>query len=237
MPYHDGELEAQRRAGVSELARRVGRIIHPTIDGFAADFLEAQPMLVVASTTKSGAVHASLLTGSRGFAQATGDSTIAIRPSGGHRDLVFADLAESNFFALLAIDFAARRRLRANGRAVVEDGTIVLSTSEVYGNCPQYLASANRFFIATLHPEAGADISHRGGPPGFVRVDGDRISWPDFAGNNMFNTIGNLLVNPRCGLLFVDFDRGGSLQIEGRASVRFEGGREVEVAVERVLGR
>lgn len=233
MPFHEGELEAQRRAGVTDLARRVGRIMQPTIDGLIADFLEAQPMIVVATTTKNGAVHASLLTGAPGFARASDESTIEIRPAGGHRDLVFADLAESDYFALLAIDFATRRRIRANGRARVMDGALVLSTAEVYGNCPQYIATApspeRTFFIATLHPGVGADVSHRGGPAGFVRVEANRVSWPDLPGNNMFNTIGNLLVNPRCGLLFVDFDRGTSRQIEGRATVHWDGGRRVEV--------
>jgi hypothetical protein len=46
------------------------------------------------------------------------------------------------------------------------------------------------------------------------------LSWPDYPGNNMFNSLGNLLVNPRCGLLFVDFERAAALQLLGRAEVR-----------------
>jgi predicted pyridoxine 5'-phosphate oxidase superfamily flavin-nucleotide-binding protein len=229
MPFHSGELEAQRRAGVDDLARRVGRIIQPAITAAAADFLAAQAMIITATTNRSGAVHASALIGPRGFAHAINDSTIEIGATGGHRDLVLRDLAESDKLGLLAIDFANRRRLRANGRASVAGNSIVMSTAEVYGNCPQYLESAERFFIATVNPDGEADVSHRGGPAGFVHVDGDRIWWPDFPGNNMFNTLGNLLVNPRCGLLFAD------RQIEGRATVVWEGERRVEVVVERVL--
>ncbi|WP_255468216.1 pyridoxamine 5'-phosphate oxidase family protein [Achromobacter sp. UMC71] len=71
--------------------------------------------------------------------------------------------------------------------------------------------------------EAGAarrvDVSHRGGKPGFVRVDGDTLTIPDFSGNRFFNTLGNLMVNPRAGLLFIDFERGDVLQVSGRAEV------------------
>ena len=63
------------------------------------------------------------------------------------------------------------------------------------------------------------DVSHRGGKPGFVRVDGDTLTIPDFSGNRFFNTLGNLIVNPRAGLLFIDFERGDVLQVSGRAEV------------------
>jgi predicted pyridoxine 5'-phosphate oxidase superfamily flavin-nucleotide-binding protein len=83
-----------------------------------------------------------------------------------------------------------------------------------------WIANTDTFFIGTFHPQAGADASHRGGFPGFVRVTaGDQISFPDYPGNAMFNTLGNLRVNPRAGLLFVDFTTGDVLQLTGRARV------------------
>ncbi len=79
---------------------------------------------------------------------------------------------------------------------------------------------ADTFFIASRHPTHGADASHRGGKPGFVKVTApDRISFPDYSGNKMFNTLGNIAVNPAVGLLFVDFESGRALQVSGRASV------------------
>jgi len=63
------------------------------------------------------------------------------------------------------------------------------------------------------------DVSHRGGRPGFVKVEGNRLIIPDYAGNLHFNTLGNLLVNPRAGLLFIDFSNGNVLQLCGRAEV------------------
>lgn len=66
------------------------------------------------------------------------------------------------------------------------------------------------------------DASHRGGKPGFVRVEGNRLSIPDFAGNLHFNTLGNLLLNPRVGLVFVDFASGDVLQLTGRVTLDFD---------------
>jgi uncharacterized protein len=82
------------------------------------------------------------------------------------------------------------------------------------------IANADTFFIGTFHPEAGADASHRGGFPGFVEVTAaDQVRFPDYPGNTMFNTLGNLRVQPRAGLLFVDFATGDGLQLTGRARV------------------
>lgn len=92
----------------------------------------------------------------------------------------------------------------------------------------QWIESADTFFIASGyrgegdHPAYGMDASHRGGERGFVRMADERtLVFPDYAGNNLFNTVGNLLVDPRAGLLFVDFEQGNLLQLTGRASVDF----------------
>ncbi|NPC58868.1 pyridoxamine 5'-phosphate oxidase family protein [Caenimonas soli] len=94
------------------------------------------------------------------------------------------------------------------------------------------LARADTFFIATAHPLAarsdspafGVDVSHRGGKPGFVRADADsRLTVPDFIGNFFFNTLGNLAVNPRCGLLFMDFASGDLLYLAARGEVVTDG--------------
>jgi uncharacterized protein len=76
----------------------------------------------------------------------------------------------------------------------------------------------------------GADISHRGGRPGFVRVDGDVLTIPDFRGNRYFNTLGNLIVEPRASLLFVDFETGDLLQLQGWAKVDWKAVAEEQIA-------
>ena len=85
---------------------------------------------------------------------------------------------------------------------------------------------ADTFFIATgfrgegEDPTFGMDASHRGGAPGFVQASSPReLVFPDYAGNNHFNTLGNLVMDPRAGLLFVDFERGDLLQLTGRARI------------------
>ncbi|MEC4720610.1 pyridoxamine 5'-phosphate oxidase family protein [Noviherbaspirillum sp. CPCC 100848] len=94
---------------------------------------------------------------------------------------------------------------------------------------------SDTFFIATASNAAsgaaddsayGADVSHRGGRPGFVAVDADgSLCWPDFIGNNFFNTIGNLVADGRAGLLFIDFEQGDILQMSGRGTVEWAGER------------
>jgi ferredoxin-NADP reductase/predicted pyridoxine 5'-phosphate oxidase superfamily flavin-nucleotide-binding protein len=85
------------------------------------------------------------------------------------------------------------------------------------------IEAADTFFVASYVDEKGerqVDASHRGGKPGFVRIDDDgTLTIPDFAGNFHFNTLGNFLINPRAGLLFVDFETGDILQLTGTAQV------------------
>ncbi|MGF6572850.1 ferredoxin-NADP reductase/predicted pyridoxine 5'-phosphate oxidase superfamily flavin-nucleotide-binding protein [Paraburkholderia sp. GAS333] len=92
------------------------------------------------------------------------------------------------------------------------------------------LAKADTFFIASANLEEdaqlarGVDVSHRGGAPGFVRVDdANTLTTPDYSGNNFFNTIGNLIHDPRAGLLLIDFATGDLLNLAVRAEVIWEG--------------
>jgi predicted pyridoxine 5'-phosphate oxidase superfamily flavin-nucleotide-binding protein len=98
------------------------------------------------------------------------------------------------------------------------------------------IGSADTLFIATAYPNEvaegdeadasshGVDVSHRGGRPGFVRIDGDDVlTVPDFNGNRFFNTLGNLAVHPRAGLLFIDFDSGELLHVAVTAEIVWNG--------------
>ena len=132
-------------------------------------------------------------------------------------------------------------------------GGIEIAAREVYANCPKYIhprivrlpeaagapsvargdrlspeqaawvSTTDTLFLATRHATAGADVSHRGGEPGFVRVpDPARVLIPDYSGNMMFNTLGNLAADPRAGLLLVDFDSGRTLQVTGTARIHWD---------------
>ncbi|MBP2232767.1 putative pyridoxine 5'-phosphate oxidase superfamily flavin-nucleotide-binding protein [Azospirillum agricola] len=87
------------------------------------------------------------------------------------------------------------------------------------------IAEADTVFVAsssTPGVEGGFDVSHRGGPAGFIRIDGDRLTVPDYSGNRYFNTLGNFLVNPQAGLLIVDFATGDALHLTGRVGIDWE---------------
>jgi len=108
-----------------------------------------------------------------------------------------------------------------------------------------WIRRADTFFIASVHAARGADASHRGGQPGFVHVEGPRrLRFPDYPGNNMFQTLGNLTADPRLGLVFVDFETGSTLQLTGRAHIRWErpafadlagAERAIEVEIDEVV--
>ena len=76
------------------------------------------------------------------------------------------------------------------------------------------------FFIATADPDGQPDCSYKGGLPGFVRVlDEKTLAIPDYDGNGMYRTWGNVLVNPQIGLLFLDFEQPKRLRVNGTAQV------------------
>jgi predicted pyridoxine 5'-phosphate oxidase superfamily flavin-nucleotide-binding protein len=116
-------------------------------------------------------------------------------------------------------------------------GVYVTPSTKLSARDRDQILHADTFFIATEHPDAGADASHRGGNPGFVKVlDDHRIAFPDYNGNHMFNTLGNLSINPNAGLLFIDFDSGRTLQLTGRASIDWNPERARDFAgAERIV--
>lgn len=89
------------------------------------------------------------------------------------------------------------------------------------------IAAADTFFVAsaarTDQPTGGVDVSHRGGPRGFVHVEGDTLTIPDYPGNRYFNTLGNLLVSRRAAVLFLDFARGDLLHFQGTTEILWDG--------------
>ncbi|MFG3496003.1 pyridoxamine 5'-phosphate oxidase family protein [Streptomyces sp. NPDC047928] len=87
----------------------------------------------------------------------------------------------------------------------------------------KWIETADTFFIGSRAPEHGADASHRGGEPGFVAVTGPRqLTWPDYLGNSFYMTLGNLQLDPACGLLFIDWERGDTLQLTGTARIDWD---------------
>jgi predicted pyridoxine 5'-phosphate oxidase superfamily flavin-nucleotide-binding protein len=109
---------------------------------------------------------------------------------------------------------------RASGDARVRHGTQLTASDR------KLIAEADTFFVASAHPDGSLDVSRRGGNPGFVRVlDARHLAWPDYAGNSFYMTLGNLELNPRAGLLVLDWERGDTLQLSGSAVVDWSPGR------------
>jgi hypothetical protein len=136
---------------------------------------------------------------------------------------------------LRAMDNEAAPALLGQGRALE-------------GNGRDIVCRADTIFVASNHAHTGADASHRGGTPGFIELVGEgRLRIPDYPGNSLFNTFGNLTVDPRVGLCVPDFDGQRILQLSGRARILFNQpdpgqlsggtGRFWEIDVERWLLR
>lgn len=244
-PFHPGELLVQARAGV----HLPGAPIRDFMPDQHRLFFAGLPALFVGVAGPDGAPIATALAGSPGFIGSPDANLLAIAALPDQSDPADDALRAGASVGLLGIEFATRRRNRANGILVARgQGGMVVQVLQSFGNCPKYIhprtpqpgaepgpmqpmtdlddaaraliAGADTFFIATSSgpqggEKGGVDMSHRGGPAGFVLVDGNRLTIPDFRGNRYFNTLGNLVLDNRAGLLFVDFPTGGLLHLEG----------------------
>lgn len=261
-PFHAGERAVQARAGVRDMAERVGRSIRGVMPPAAQAFLAERRWLVAGALDEDERPWASILAGPRGFVHAVDDRTVRIAAapaSGDPLERAFETGARAGF---IVIDLETRRRLRLNGHVRSHDAAgILVGADAVYSNCPQYiqrrsedgdvdrspgsaprryeqltdrqrdwLRATDTFFIVTAAPGEGVDASHRGGMPGFVRVEGQRIVWPDYAGNAMFNTLGNIDAWPHAGLLVPDFETGATLQVTGRAAIDWSESHAASIA-------
>jgi uncharacterized protein len=248
--FHPGELDVQRRAGVSDDAARLAGMLRPAdLDGGPARFLAQREFAVLTARDNTGTLWTSPLLGPAGFLDAHG-TTLDVHTTPATTDPLHA-LPPGQPVGLLAIEFAIRRRMRVNGTLTdVEPRNLRIDAEQAFGNCPSYIRprlievvpdagptgpatagttltptqtalihSADTFFLGTAHPTRRADASHKGGTAGFVRIDGPELWWPDYAGNNMFNSMGNIAVNPEAALLFVDFATGATVQLSGRAEL------------------
>ncbi|MES2026369.1 MAG: pyridoxamine 5'-phosphate oxidase family protein [Pseudomonadota bacterium] len=111
--------------------------------------------------------------------------------------------------------------------ANVPSSLIAQDFTELNDDARRIISKADTFFVATTSAQdevnaGGTDISHRGGMPGFIRIDGNTLTIPDFMGNRYFNTLGNMLVEPRAALLFVDFTTGDLLHLQGTTEILWQ---------------
>jgi len=115
-----------------------------------------------------------------------------------------------------------QKRVRVEGTVAREASAHVEQGSIFDDERRGFIARTDTLFVSSVHPERGVDVSHRGGHPGFVRsVDDRTLRIPDYPGNSMFQTLGNLEVDTRAGIAFIDFERHRALSATGRAVSSF----------------
>ncbi|WP_296000836.1 pyridoxamine 5'-phosphate oxidase family protein [Rugamonas sp.] len=117
--------------------------------------------------------------------------------------------------------YIQRRQMRQLGDSKLP--VQVASGTSIRGPLTALIQRADTLFVASRHPDTGADASHRGGAAGFIQIVDERtLRIPDFHGNSLFNTLGNFEVDARAGLCIPDFKQQQLLQLSGSAVVRWD---------------
>ena len=117
-------------------------------------------------------------------------------------------------------DGSRRLQDRFASRKLADRLVEVLARAEFTDGDRAFIESRALFFLATADAEGRPDCSYKGGRPGFVRVvDPQTLAFPSYDGNGMFKSLGNVLVNPSVGMLFIDFEKPNRLRVNGQASV------------------
>ena len=112
---------------------------------------------------------------------------------------------------------------RFDTRRIADRIVEVLVRDTVDPNDATFIEAQDMFFLATADGEGRPTCSYKGGDPGFVRVVDDRtLAFPNYDGNGMYLSMGNVAVNPEVGLLFIDFVSGNRLRVQGRATLHLE---------------
>jgi len=242
--FHPGEETIQTLLGVSGEAHQLEGMIRDRLAPAAVRFLPSFSFVIATSIDTDGNVWASFLTGPQGFISVVSDQIISLSSisdeefsknikNNEETGLLFINFEarvrlrvngtavienDRLLFTIKQAYFNCPKYIQARKPewthqhlGIRESGDRSLNDSQM-----AVIQKADTFFISTYVPEQGADCSHRGGNPGFVEVlDHETIRWLDYPGNNLYNTIGNLQLNPGCGLLFIDFTSNRILQLTG----------------------
>jgi len=241
----------QLRAGVLDDAARLAPMLDtPDLSGGFARFLAGRTFVVLTARDGSGRLWASPIFEDPGFVSARGQSmAVAAVPRPGD-PLADLAAGQPVGLLAIDFSTRRRVRVNGTLVSAGPAG-LQVAVEQAFGNCPKYIqarrlepahamataattrsptigaahyaliAAADTFILGTAHPERGVDCSHRGGRPGFVRVEGGQLWWPDYEGNNMFNSLGNLQVDPEASLLFLDFHSGMTLHLSGTAQLEW----------------
>ncbi len=165
-----------------------------------------------------------------------------------HRINGYAIAAEDNgkhSTALQVAEYTPNCPKYINRRDIIpaSDGTPALNKdakaearTELTADDQKFVQNMDTLWIGSYAPGLGADCNHRGGKPGFIRVvSPSTIEWPEYRGNGMFFTSGNLESNDKAGVTLVDFDTGSMIQMTGRAAVDWEHDGSYEGASRKIV--
>jgi predicted pyridoxine 5'-phosphate oxidase superfamily flavin-nucleotide-binding protein len=254
--------------------RLTGMLDAPDLRGSFGRFLADRSFAAMTARDPDGRLWISPLTGPPGFLDVVDAATLRVHTTPQPGDPLHGVAAGQPVGLLAIEFAKRRRVRVNGTLAEACPNSLTIEVDQAYGNCPQYIQQrvlesvsevaagsiqfgpelspadiamvrrADTALLGTTHPDRGSDASHRGGPPGFVRVeDAHTLWWPDYPGNNMFNSYGNLAIDPAAALLFVDFESGTTLHLSGTAELEWavtgagdDGGtgRRVRFAVEAV---
>lgn len=233
----------------AQAARLAGMLAPGALRGGFARFLADRTFAALTARDADGRLWVSPLAGPPGFLDTTGHTTLTVHSVPGAGDPLYGMPAGQPVGIVVVEFATRRRVRVNGTLTATAPHALTVEVEQAYGNCPQYIqqrvlhpaqvtdtgaarrsaaltgqdrdliSGADTFFIGTTHPTRGTDTSHRGGPTGFVRLDGDQIWWPDYSGNNMFNTLGNLAIDSTAALLIPDFATGATVQLSGTAAV------------------
>lgn len=235
LQYHPGQLAIQTEANTRILADNLAHWVGPV-----AEFAEVADLLLFASEGDDSDLHFTVLSGGAPLAEATGDSAVAINPPddgfrmptgrvGGlainmeaaRRVRINGDIHYEGDVAVLELEeaFTLCRKYVAPMVALDESrraGPLSCATTPVDNvKLIALLDAASTMFLASSAPDGAPDVAHRGGPSGFITYDAasGSITWPEFLGDGIFKSAGNVRATGRCTLLIPDFATGDALEI------------------------
>ena len=131
-----------------------------------------------------------------------------------------------------------QRRIALLPEYINKVASTTVEGTELSADGISWIRNADTFFVGSSSKDGRLDVSHRGGNPNFIEVmSNGALKIPDYSGNSLYNTLGNILQNPNVGLLFIDFEKGHTLQLTGKAGLLFDQKAEVDFIKTKGTGR
>lgn len=237
--YHAGQIEVQEEANTRPAADNLADWVGPV-----GQFASVADMFVLASADEADHLRFAVVSGAAPLVEFEGGSAVrfaglslpwaGVETKAGGIAISLAQLRRSRINGWLTQDaggctleaeeaFTNCRKYLAPSMAVSEERRIGPSVREAVALDDAWLrdvvASAETSFLASISPDGQPDVSHRGGQPGFLRLDAaaGTLSWDEFVGDGMFKSAGNVRATGRVGLLVLDLSTGDAAELSGRA--------------------